>query len=112
MMRGGGLRLRPDSSPAKIHWAVHRALKTLGMDSSKEGVHTLRRSAARARFDQLVSEGYDGALRQVQTLLHHANAKTTEVYLGIDIDVQARDDAIRGKRLFSSFDTKHLRAVQ
>lgn len=107
----GMLRLVPDRSPAKIHWAVQRALERMGHPAAKEGVHTLRRSAARARFDQLVGEGYDGALREVQSLLHHKHAVTTEGYLGVTIESRKRDDSIRGRRMFGPQDTRALRVA-
>lgn len=68
--------------------------------SLSEGVHTLRRSGARALYDRLVSEGYDGAMRTVQSMLHHSSIQTTEHYLGIHLDKKRRDDVVRGKHLF------------
>ena len=89
------------------HQAVQRALKRFGADlrdendrSTNEGVHTLRRSGARALFDRLVQDGYDGALRTVQAMLHHASSQTTELYLGIHLDKKRRDEVVRGKPLF------------
>ena len=60
----------------------------------------MRRSGARALFDQLVQDGYDGAIRTVQAMLHHTSVTTTEVYLGIHLDKKRRDEAIRGKVMF------------
>ena len=96
------MRLEPTSSPTKIHWCVQRALRDLGYPYRREGLHTLRRSSARARFDQLVHNGYDGALREVQALLHHKSLVTTEHYLGLTQTVRKRDEAIRGRRMFES----------
>lgn len=107
----GLLRIIPTRSPSKIHWAVQRAMEDLGYPVEKEGVHTLRRSAARARFDQLVSSGYDGALREVQSLLHHKSSVTTEHYLGLAIEVRNRNEAIRGKRMFGPSQGPGLRSV-
>lgn len=87
---------------------IKRALKACGYgltdadgETLREGVHTLRRSAARAKFDELVETGYDGAGRVVQSLLHHASFKQTEVYIGMELDKKRRDDIIRGKRMYT-----------
>jgi len=107
----GMLRIIPDRSPTKIHVIVQHALRACGYPSNKEGMHTLRRSAARARFDQLVADGYDGALREIQVLLHHQNTVTTERYLGVTIEVRGRNEAIRGRRMFGSQQAKGLRVA-
>lgn len=65
---------------------VKRILARAGYDHPHMGAHTLRRSGARAFYDHLVTQGYDGALRSVQTLLGHTTPTTTEKYLGVDID--------------------------
>jgi integrase len=65
-----------------------------------EGSHTIRRSGARALFDDLVVNGYDHSLRIVQSLLHHASVTMTERYIGITADRRSRDDIIRGKIMF------------
>lgn len=86
---------------------AQRALQDVGFDvrdsdgtSRREGGHTLRRSGARALYDSLVSDGYDGALRRVQAMLHHADGKMTEHYLGITLDRHQRDELIRGVEMF------------
>lgn len=68
--------------------------------SLQEGVHTLRRSAARARFDALAGMGVDKALRHVQATLHHAHVSTTEHYIGLDADMEDRDNMLRGEIMF------------
>jgi len=96
-----GLRpLRPVGRPEDV---VRRAMNTAGVPTSeREGMHTLRRSGARALFDELTASGFDGALRTVQTFLHHASGQMTERYLGITIDRHQRDQAYAGKPLFPS----------
>lgn len=91
-------------TPEKIPQA---ALVQLGYDirdvndkSKREGFHTLRRSGARALFDSLVEQSYDGALRVVQAMLHHQQSTTTERYLGLTLDRHKRDDLVHGKRMF------------
>lgn len=87
---------------------VRRAMAACGYDLNdadgvtlRDGVHTLRRSAARAKFDELVDSGYDGALRVVQSMCHHASQKQTEIYIGVELDQKRRDDMIRGKRMYN-----------
>lgn len=66
----------------------------------REGMHTLRRSGARAYFDSLVDAGYDGALKRVSAMLHHSSVTMTERYLGIREDRHTRNIAIRGQVMF------------
>ena len=96
---------RPIATPERC---VHRALVAFGLPvrddmgtALREGVHTLRRSGARALFDELVKEGYDGAMRTVQSMLHHASVTTTELYLGIQLDKKRRDELVKGNRMFA-----------
>ncbi len=70
--------------------------------SRGEGIHTLRRSGARALFDQLAGDGYDGALQEVKTWLHHANATMTEHYLGLQAERRKRDLRVKGQKMFVS----------
>lgn len=76
-----------------------------------EGGHTLRRSGARALFDRLLDEGYDGALRTVQSMLHHSSAAMTERYLGIDVDAHRRNELLRGHDMYGLDGATPLRAV-
>lgn len=93
-------KLDPSKPAGKLHVVAKKALATVGLPTRGEGIHTLRRSAARAVFDSMVNEnGYDGALRVTSTFLHHANGSTTEVYLGMDRERQVRDDHLRGRSL-------------
>ncbi|MDP9820456.1 tyrosine-type recombinase/integrase [Nocardioides massiliensis] len=69
-------------------------------NTAREGCHTLRRSGARALFDQLVADGYDGALRVVQAMLHHSSVEQTERYIGITADRRTRDDLLKGKQMY------------
>lgn len=71
---------------------------------SGEGVHTLRRSGARALYDALVdgrlgdASARDDALRQTMTMLHHSSVTITEGYIGLERDRQKRDKTIKGVR--------------
>ena len=79
---------------------IQRVLKDCGYAAHREGGHTLRRSAARAYYDELVAKGHDGALRQVQTMLDHTASATTELYLGTDRDKAELHRSLRGRRMF------------
>jgi integrase len=99
--------LQPASMVNNMHELVNRALGDIGFPlvdehgrSLREGVHTLRRSSARAIFDTLSARGYDGAARTAQTVLHHASMAQTERYLQIGPDRAARDKLFKGKRMF------------
>jgi integrase len=100
--------LVPGKPHPQAYRNVQRVLELAGYqvrgengESLREGQHTLRRSGARALFDARLAEGYDGALRQVQAMLHHTTGAMTEKYLGLDIDRQVRNSAIKGKAMFA-----------
>lgn len=97
---GAPSQLRPTTPMGKPYDVVKRAMKELGMDPHGSGMHTLRRSGARALFDRLRHEGYDGALMRVSSMLGHADTKTTEIYLGLSIERQQRNELIAGKPMF------------
>jgi integrase len=90
----------PDRPATKLHRVAQRALASIGLATRHEGIHTLRRSAARALFDRLVDDrGYDGALRVTSALLHHSNGSTTETYLGLSAERRTRDELMRGRSI-------------
>lgn len=97
--------LNPLRAVPKIHEVVKPVLERAGYSVDKEGGHTLRRSGARAYFDQLASEGYDGALRRVQAMLGHSHSAMTEQYLGLNLDRRQRNKAISGKPMFPTAET-------
>ena len=66
-----------------------------------EGAHTIRRSGARALFDQLVDGGYDHGLRVVQSMLHHKSVTMTERYIGISADRRSRDEILRHRKMYT-----------
>lgn len=101
-IKGSG-RLRPELKMLKPYEPLNPILEAVGFKldgDTGEGMHTLRRGGARARFDVLVDMGYDGALRQVQSLLHHATANMTEHYIGINLDRFKRDVALIGQPMY------------
>jgi integrase len=77
---------------------VQRSLRLAGYDiRPQEGVHTIRRSVARAFFDIQADQGYDGALRNTAALLGHKSVVTTETYLGVSGDRRKRDQILRAQ---------------
>lgn len=100
--------LIPDQAVRHPYRIPKAPLSRLGYETDGEGGHTLRRSGARALYDQLKSEGHDRAARRVQAMLHHASIQMTERYIGIDIDRKERNDLLRGRRMFPTPDVTRL----
>lgn len=96
---GGRNIYLPDSPQPYLHpeVIVQRALARLGHPTSKEGFHTLRRSALRVLFDLAAAEGVPDPIRIPQSLAGHKNRATTEIYLGVTHEKRVRDDLLRGK---------------
>ena len=112
---GGPVRLRPDHRITKVEEIVQRALREIGFATHapdgatlREGVHTLRRSGARALFDVQRELGYDGAIRHVQAMLHHANMSQTEHYLGLTLDRVKRNELTKGRPMFDTGDAANV----
>lgn len=106
-------QMNPRSRCKHAHVKAQETLRAYGWDvtgDDREGVHTLRRSGARALFDALVDDGRirDGALRVVQAMLHHRSVSTTEGYLGLEADLEKRDSIIAGKRMFAKPKTDNV----
>ncbi len=93
--------LRPTVMQRDAFRSVQYALRAAGYGTDQEGGHTLRRSGARALFDLLVSEGYDGAMRTVQAMLGHKSITMTEHYLGLSLDRAARNKQLKGRMLYA-----------
>jgi integrase len=90
--------------PASV---VQQALIDAGIAIERgEGVHTLRRSVARAFFDKAVAHGYDAALRATSALLHHSSSQVTELYLGLTSEKLSRDEILRGRECLTSMTTR------
>lgn len=81
---------------------VRVVLERAGYYQAYEGAHTLRRSGARALYDQLSSVGHDRAIRIVQAMLGHSSIANTEIYLRLSLDRKVRDDLLSGKPMFPS----------
>lgn len=109
----------PDKATQRLSKIVNPALEKIDFATRDErgkplmeGAHTIRRSGARALFDQLVANGYDRALRIVQSLLHHSSVTTTEKYIGVTADRRSRDEIIRGQRLYDLGNVVQLRQAE
>lgn len=95
-------QLDPTKKMRRPYEPVKLALRKLGYDTDAEGVHTLRRSGARALYDYLAEQGHDGAVRQAQAMLGHASLTTTETYLGVSLDRKRRNDRLKGRPMFAA----------
>ena len=89
-------------APGGMSRPIQAAVAALGYPSHKVGMHTLRRSAAAAIFLEKQRLGYDGALRQVASWLHHKSQRTSEIYIGVDIDRNTRDREAKEGPLYPS----------
>lgn len=95
--------LRPDQPILKPAILIQRALRAAGhVIEPGEGIHTIRRSVARAFFDHNVQRGYDAALRATSALLHHSSTQVTEVYLGLRSEKLHRDEVLRGQTFLTA----------
>lgn len=92
---------RPCQQPERV---VKKALAKIGWPTTlQEGVHTLRRSGARALYDELAaSDGHSNALETVSAMLHHKVMATTQIYLGLTESRRKRDRIIAGRPMFPS----------
>lgn len=93
----------PREGRGNLHVIARTALQRYGCQvthpdgtyNKRYGSHALRYIGARALFDALLEiEGYDGALRTVQTLLGHKTQTMTENYLGTDVDRHRRNEVL------------------
>jgi integrase len=98
---------RPEKPYGEPHNAVIAAVAALGYatynergEMHRDGVHTLRRSGALAIYTRLSSEGHDRAMGTVQEWLHHSSVRTTELYVGTDVNRKLRNDLFRGKEMY------------
>lgn len=102
--------LRPYHHVQQILDAAGYPVLTEAGKKAGEGVHTLRRSGARALYDALVdgrlgdASARDDALRQTMTMLHHSSVTITEGYIGLERDRQKRDRTIKGVRFLPNIE--------
>ena len=89
--RNGGSYLFPSRWKTSHHLStrqyariVHRWVKSIGLDASAYGTHSMRRTKAAQIYKKT------GNLRAVQILLGHTKLESTVRYLGVEVD-----DALR-----------------
>ncbi|CAN7230380.1 tyrosine-type recombinase/integrase [Rhizobium sp. LjRoot254] len=89
--RTGGSYLFPGRRPQSTHLStrqyariVHRWVRSIGLEASAYGTHSMRRTKAALIYKKT------GNLRAAQILLGHSKLESTVRYLGIEID-----DALR-----------------
>lgn len=110
--------MNPERKMTRTSDRIHQALRGVGwevMPSDMEGCHTLRRSGARALFDDLVERqdaARDHALRVVASMLHHKSVTQTELYLGLDVDREKRDVLFKGQSMFAAPDRENVVSLE
>lgn len=101
------VKLRPGVQVRGTHSIAQKALVEIGFTvrdsegkSLGEGMHTIRRSMARALHDQLRDEGDPNPVETVRAMLNHATEKQTRDYIGLQTSRIHRDQRFRGKAMF------------
>jgi integrase len=110
-------QMNPLRRSAQIQGKVQTALRSIGWEvgpDDREGVHTLRRSGARALFDDMVATGEvrDGVLRIVSAMLDHRSVQPTELYLVLEADRERMASLLKGRQMFHVAEVTQLRAAQ
>jgi len=106
----GEMRLQPDIPVGAMERVAKRVLTDLGVQGTRsgksvdhlgEGMHTLRRSGARA-FLKALSEGlgHQRALIQVSLMLDHEGLQQTIRYIGMDQEREELNDWLRGNPMY------------
>jgi integrase len=109
--RGNG-RLQPEVPVGVMARVAKRLLTDLGVQGTRhgkavdhlgEGMHTFRRSGARAFLKQL-SEGlgHQRALVQVSLMLDHEDLKQTIRYIGMEQEREELNDWLRGNSMYAT----------
>ncbi len=80
---------------------IQRIMRQIGLGEKGNGMHVLRRSGARAYFEDLRRDdvGKDEALTIIQSMLGHASVKQTQHYIGFESSRELRDRTIRRRRM-------------
>jgi integrase len=87
---------------------VQQMLAAGGWPIKREGCHTLRRSGARAFFDELCEINFGRALETVSSMLHHEDMSTTQIYLGLTETEVRRNDLLKGKAMFRALSADNV----
>lgn len=100
-------RLVPSRPVREMHGIAKKALTAVGFavkdENGKplnEGMHTLRRSAARALAEQLRDESDPNPVETVRSMLNHATEAETRRYIGWESSRIHRDARLKGKPMF------------
>jgi integrase len=100
-------RLVPGRQMRDAHKIAKAALSAIGMplvdsngQSLREGMHTIRRSMARALYEQLREEGDPNPIETVRSMLNHSTEAQTRRYIGLESDRITRDARVRGRAMF------------
>jgi integrase len=96
----GSRTINPTKPICRPYDTIKRVLGRAGFATHREGVHTLRRSGARALYEAGLEHGYDGALIRVSTMLGHAKQDVTERYIGVDLRQELVLQEFAGKPMF------------
>lgn len=117
--------LRPDTPTRRLETVVKGVLDDLraadtrnsehpkGRNHLGEGMHTIRRSGARAMLDNL-SEGlgHDRALLQVAIMLDHDDPQVTLLYIGVNIERDKLNEFLKTNSMYATGPAKpYLREV-
>jgi integrase len=101
--------LRPTKQLDRVADVVNAALDKIGFPtkdekgrSTREGMHTLRRSSALNLYHEQVGLGVDRALTTAQSFLHHRSVTMTERYLGLESGRETRNKEFDNRPLFPS----------
>jgi integrase len=112
-------RLNPTRPIGRTDRITNRVFQAVGFPTTdaegrttREGMHTFRRSGATALYERF--EDHDRARDIVQSMLGHQNASQTEAYIGADSLRAARDKALLGQVMYPGLrgeNVRRLRAV-
>lgn len=94
----------PTSPSGSLERHSQRILSLLGYQNlTGEGMHTWRRSGARAMFLHLRDTlGFDGALVRVQTMLDHEMPQMTLKYIGMEQEREALNEWLKDNSMYGT----------
>jgi integrase len=117
----GNARLQPTQPVCVMERVAKRVLTRLGVQGTRqgkssdhlgEGMHTFRRSGARAFLKQLSEQlGHDRALVQVSLMLDHDDIKMTLRYIGMDQEREELNDWLKGNSMYGTPEPPPVAAV-